>query len=130
MKHTREELVKYRFERAKESLEEAIILANSNHWNTVSNRLYYSLFYAVSALLIKHETQGTTHSGVKGQFHKEFIKSGIIDIEYGRLYNNLFNKRQEGDYGDFQTFDKETIEPLILAVKKFLENIKSHLDLY
>jgi len=105
-------------------LEEADILAKTSHWNTVSNRLYYSLFYAVSSLLIKNEIEGSTHSGIKGQFHKEFIKTGKLSIEYGRLYNNLFNKRQEGDYGDFQVFDQKTIEPLILDVRNFLNQIE------
>jgi uncharacterized protein (UPF0332 family) len=124
MKRTREELVNYRLWRAKDSLEEAKILAQSEHWNTVANRLYYSAFYAINALFVKNEIQGATHSGVKSNFHQEFIKTGILDKELGRLYSNLFNKRQEGDYQDFQIFDKETIEPLIDKVSNFISEIE------
>ncbi len=45
--------------RAKESLDEAVILANAGHWNACVNRLYYSCFYVVSALLSKHD-QGSS----------------------------------------------------------------------
>lgn len=49
----REEYVNYRFHRAEESYEEALILAKEERWNAVINRLYYACFYAVIALLIK-----------------------------------------------------------------------------
>jgi len=39
-----EEYIKYRFHRAEESFEEAIILAENGMWNAVINRLYYSCF--------------------------------------------------------------------------------------
>lgn len=107
--HSKEELIKYRINRAFESLNEAQILANSSHWNTVTNRLYYASFYAINALFVKSGIQASTHSGVKAIFHKEFIKTELIDKDFGRLYNNLFNKRQEGDYQDFQFFEKEAI---------------------
>ena len=39
-----EELVKYRFSRAKETYDEAILLATGDHWNAVANRLYFADF--------------------------------------------------------------------------------------
>ncbi|MDM8536110.1 hypothetical protein QUF70_05090 [Desulfobacterales bacterium HSG17] len=40
MKHRKEELIRYRLERAKESLEEAQVMAEMEHWLTCINRLY------------------------------------------------------------------------------------------
>jgi uncharacterized protein (UPF0332 family) len=48
----REDYINYRFHRAEESFEEALILAKEERWNAVINRLYYACFYAVIALLI------------------------------------------------------------------------------
>lgn len=48
------DLIKYRIARASETLAEAKLMAKSGHWNTCINRLYYSCFYSVNALLIKH----------------------------------------------------------------------------
>ena len=50
----REDYINYRFHRAEESFEEALILAKEERWNAVINRLYYACFYAVIALLIKN----------------------------------------------------------------------------
>lgn len=53
--NNRDDYIQYRFQRAEESFEEALILAEKERWNTVINRLYYSCFYAVTALLLKHD---------------------------------------------------------------------------
>ncbi len=127
MKYTRDQLIKYRIEKAKECLVEANLLAESNHWNTVANRLYYASFYAITALFVKFQIAGTTHNGIKNNFHKEFVKTGILDKEYGKLYNNLFNKRQEGDYQDFIDFEEDIILPLISKVDEFIKHIEKNL---
>ena len=53
----RGDYIAYRFHRAEESFEEAIILADKGKWNSVINRLYYCCFYAVIALLLKHNIE-------------------------------------------------------------------------
>ena len=118
-----EELAKYRYSRAKETLDEAILLARENHWNAVANRLYYACFYMVSALLIKNGLDFDSHRGVKTEFHRAFIKSEKVSIEYGKLYSRLFNLRQERDYADFKRFEKDDIEPFITDVKEFFLEI-------
>lgn len=50
----REEIVQHRLRRAYEALEDAHILAREDRWNPCVNRLYYACFYAVSALLLRH----------------------------------------------------------------------------
>lgn len=49
MTYPRDKLVKYRLERAEETLEEAEVMANMSHWKTCINRLYYACFYAINA---------------------------------------------------------------------------------
>jgi hypothetical protein len=48
----KDDLVKYRLEKAKETFEDAQLLIESKRWNSAINRLYYSAFYAVIALLL------------------------------------------------------------------------------
>ena len=114
-----EELVRYRFSRAKETYDEAILLASKNHWNAVANRLYYACFYLVSAMLIQHNISYKSHNGVKAEFHRSFVKTGKVSIEAGKTYNRLFNLRHEGDYADLERFEKSDIEPFIGHVKEF-----------
>lgn len=123
----REDYIKYRFLRAEESLDDAFILAEKGKWNTVVNRLYYSCFYAVIALLLKNNIETQTHDGARTQFGLNFIKTGLIDKKYGKLYTKLFDYRQKGDYGDLYDYDEETVKPLIEPVKDFLGEIKKHI---
>ncbi len=54
---SKDDLIYYRISRAKETFDEALILASENHWNAVANRLYYACFYIVNALLMKNDVQ-------------------------------------------------------------------------
>jgi uncharacterized protein (UPF0332 family) len=46
------DLIRYRLYRAKDTLDDARILADNNKWNSAMNRLYYASYYAVMALLL------------------------------------------------------------------------------
>jgi len=78
----------------------------------------------VSAYLAKKEIMATTHSGLKSTFNKELIKTGKVAEEDGRLFNNLFGMRQEADYEDFHSIEKEDIEPLIPKIKFLIDEIE------
>ena len=124
---SREEYINYRFHRAEESYEEALILAKEKRWNAVINRLYYACFYAVISLLLKNNISTQTHDGARTQFGLIFVKTGIFDKESGKLYSKLFDYRQKGDYGDLFDYNEELTMPLINKVKEFLIEIKKHL---
>jgi len=100
-KNAQFKLIQYRIEKAKETYQEALLMQRENHWNTCANRLYYSCFYAVTALLEKDGFISSKHSGVKSLFNQHIVKTGKISKEKGKLYNRLFDARQEGDYLDF-----------------------------
>lgn len=121
------ELILYRLERSQESFDEALLMAEQSHWNTCANRLYYSCFYAVSALLEMNELRSSKHSGVKALFNKHFIKTGVIEKSFGGLFNELFDARQEGDYVDFVRFTEDQVKPWISRVQSFIETINTKL---
>ena len=109
MKEETRILVMYRLERARESLEEAGILLEREYGNTFVNRLYYACFYAVSALLLTKGLSSAKHSGIRSLFHQNFVKSGLVDLALGQLYDRLFDNRQKGDYADLVRFDPNEV---------------------
>lgn len=123
MKKELNDLIQYRCERAKETIEEARILADSGHWNACVNRLYYACFYAVSALLSKHNLSSSKHSGVRSFFNQNFVKTGIIPKETALIYNLLFERRQEGDYEVFVTFNENEVKPWLKETELFIESM-------
>ncbi len=117
-------LVSYRLERAKETVQEAMDMLEKDHYNTAINRLYYACYYAVSALLAKNNIQAHTHSGVKQMFGMSFIVNGKLSRSYNITYSELFDKRHSGDYDDFLSFDRETVERLVPDAQAFIEAIE------
>ena len=123
MSGTKQDYIDYRVLKSNEIFEDARLLANNQRWNSCVNRLYYSSYYLISALLYKYDYKSETHNGAKTQFNLYYIKTGKLDIKFGKLYSNLFLWRQESDYTDFVDFDAETVIPLIEQVQEFNELI-------
>jgi len=122
------DLIQYRIQRAFETLNEAQVLADAGKWNACVNRLYYACFYAVSALILKKDLSSAKHTGVKSLFNLYFVKPGIVPKEYGKMYNRLFERRQEGDYLDFFDFDEEKVRPWFDWTKEFIGFIAGLLE--
>jgi len=117
------ELVLYRLQMAHETLEDARILADAGRWNPCVNRLYYACFYAVSALLVREGLSSSKHTGLRSLFNQHFVKTNKIPKEKARIYNDLFERRQEGDYVDFVSFEESQVRPWIAEADAFVENI-------
>jgi uncharacterized protein (UPF0332 family) len=96
----RQELLKYRTSKARATFKEVELHIENKLWNTAVNRLYYSCYCAVIALLIDIEIQAQTHGGVRQMVGLHFIKTGIIENELGKFYTDIFDMRQTGDYDD------------------------------
>lgn len=123
----RHEYVKYRIQTAYKTYEAAKVLADNNFWNSAVNRLYYALFYAVNALLVYDKIHAQTHSGVKNQFSKYYIKNGILDLEYGKLFAKLLDYRQKGDYDNPFDFEEETVISLFDPVIEMIQHIERNI---
>ena len=122
------EYIQYRLDTSYTTFEAARVLADNGFWNSAVNRLYYSVFYAVSALLVVHDIHTKTHSAVKGQFSLHFVKTGAFDKKYGQLLSELFDWRQKGDYENIFEYDQESVEPLFIPVKEMLDLIKAEIQ--
>lgn len=127
MKRTKEDLIKYRLFRAKDTFDDAQILAEKNKWNSTINRLYYAAYYAIMALLLDSNLKPITHKGAKSNFSEYFIKTDKIPKEFGKIYSQLFTWRQKGDYDDLFDFDKDKVIPYFDPVKRLIEIIEKEI---
>ena len=124
----RNNLVKYRMQRAFETLAEAEYSSKGDYYNTAINRLYYACFYAANALLISREIVCETHKGVRTMLSLHFIKNGILSEEHGKTFGNLFQNRQAGDYEDFVYCDEELYNSLRPRAEEFIKAIKNLIE--
>lgn len=117
------EIVNYRRQRAKETLEEARIMLDNEKLFAAVNRIYYSIFYEVMALLLTKGLSSSKHTGIRSYFNREFVKPAIIKKEFGRFYNKIFEFRQRGDYEDFVEFSKAEVKQWLDRAEKFIVEI-------
>lgn len=81
----RQQVIRYWLSKAEESLESAKREYAAGSFTFAMNRIYYAAFYAVSSLLLEKGFSFTKHSGVRSEFHLKFVKTGLIDIEWGNF---------------------------------------------
>ena len=117
----RKEYVNYRIESAHKTFDAAKILAENGFWNSSVNRLYYSLFYAVNAILVANEILTKSHSATKSQFSLHFVKTGKFDKKYGKLLSELFDWRQKGDYENIFDYNESSVQPLFKPVNEMIK---------
>jgi uncharacterized protein (UPF0332 family) len=117
-------LVKYRLERAIKTLEEAKYMRKGNFFNAAVNRLYYACYYAVTALLLARNIEANTHSGEKTMLSFHFVRTGLLSLEDGATFSNLFDKRHSSDYDDFTYCDAALVDYLIPRSEDFIKAIE------
>lgn len=85
-------------ERAHQTLEVAAHNLDGNFYAAAVNRAYYAIFYAANAALSAQGLARSKHSGVIGAFRERFVKPGLIEAEYSRIYGRVMDDRHLGDY--------------------------------
>ena len=120
-------LVDYRMEKSRESIKAARLMVNEKMLTFAMNRIYFAMFYAVQAALGKKAVSFSKHGQVKGYFNKEFIKSGVLPIDMGRLYNKAFEYRQKFDYVDFSVPEEDMVLEYIEKAEQFVISINDYL---
>lgn len=128
MTSSQADYIQYRIERSTEIFQDAKLLADNNRWGSCVNRLYYSSFHLVNALLSLDGVTTKTHEGQKTKFLQLYVKTNLIDIEFGKLYSRLVDWRQESDYSVYVNFDENDVLPLIDKVKSFNEIITEKIN--
>lgn len=120
----RSEMIRYWWSKAEECLASAHLEFKAGALSFAMNRLYYAAFYAVSALLMESDMSLRKHSGVRAAFHQHFVKTGVLDRKWGKLYDQLFEDRQEGDYVVFVTFEPDYVASQLTQCSQFLKQLQ------
>ena len=120
----RQIMVNLEYERACSCLRQAEG-ASMDFWDVVANRLYYAIFHAVSALLIKDGYKVGTHKGAMLMFGQNYVKTGIFTADDSRLYSNLQMMREESDYDCVYTTTAKEMQPLFEPVREFIAKVGS-----
>jgi len=117
-------LIKHRLKRAHETLTESLLLYENGMLSAAVNRVYYSMFYSLSALAISEGFQTGKHAQLIGWFNKTWVRTGKVDTRYSKIISQAFDKRMLGDYADIPEFINSEVEILIRESGEFIDMVE------
>jgi uncharacterized protein (UPF0332 family) len=124
----RQSLIAYRLEQSKETIELARFLIDSERLNIAVNRIYYGMYYSVTALALKWNFETSKHGQLIGWFNKEFVATQKLDIKFGKILRNAFQNRTKGDYDAFVEFSIEEVGIMFVEMVEFVHEIEKLLQ--
>ncbi|KXB09477.1 hypothetical protein AKJ60_00145 [candidate division MSBL1 archaeon SCGC-AAA385M11] len=124
----KDELIKYWTEKADESLQSARSEYQNERLSFAMNRIYYSAFYALTALFKSNDKVFRKHKELRSALHRELIRQGTLDKSWGKFFDEVFESRQRGDYMPMVRFENEQVEYLLEQADIFLTEIKKLLS--
>ncbi len=86
----RDSLIKYRLSQASNTIDLARFLILSDKLTVAVNRIYYGMYYALSALALKHKYETSKHAQLIGWFNKEFVSTKLVDVKFGKILRNAY----------------------------------------
>ena len=124
MSKSKAETIGFRLKKSDEVMLEAKALLAIESWAGAVNRLYYSAFHAVSALMLQRDIRIKAHAGAKAMFELHIVKTGEVDAKWSKFYTRLFENRNDSDYEDFAIFTGDDVLPLVPQTEEFIDVIK------
>lgn len=120
----RDSLINYRLNQATETIELVSFLILSGKLSVAVNRIYYGMYYALTALSLKYNYETSKHGQLIGWFNKEFVASHRVEIKYGKIIRRVYQNRTKGDYDAFVVFSVEEAECMFVDMVEFIDEIK------
>jgi uncharacterized protein (UPF0332 family) len=126
----RNALIEYRINQAKDTIELARFLISSENYAIAVNRIYYGMYYALTALALSNKFETSKHGQLIGWFNREFISTNKVDPKYGKILRNAYQDRTKGDYDAFITFNSEEVGIMLNEMIDFINEIRKLLSEY
>ena len=113
----RELLINNYLEKSRTTIKKVEFLVENSEYQLAVNRIYYGIYYSLSALAIKHQYSTSKHAQLIGWFNRTFVKAGAIEKEFSKMIRKAFENRMEGDYNVFADFSKEEVDQSLKEMK-------------
>lgn len=122
------ELIALELERGDEALKSAETLRAAGLYRDAMSRTYYAVLHYARALLASQGYFPKSHQGVMHVFSQQYIKTGMIAVETGRILARQQKFREESDYTVESRFSPEAIEAEIADARLFRQVCVSRLS--
>jgi uncharacterized protein len=122
------DLMSYRINEAYEMIQDAELLLNNNSLRSSVNRIYYSLYYMISALAAKYEFETSNHKELIEWFVNNFAEVNEVDSVLGKQIKYAYKSRMKADNEAFIDIPVETVTGMYESALKFLEQIENYIN--
>ena len=119
----RQTLIDLYLRKSEEALEDARLTSSQARWNVAANRLYYSLFHAITALFVSDGIPVHSHNGMKIKFGKDYVLTGLASEDEGKLLSQMETMRERADYDATFTASESIITERMSNVESMLRHI-------
>lgn len=130
MDNRQRDLCRYRLQESKDTLQVARNCLQEGFYKDAVNRSYYSVFYAIKAVLALGTIDFKRHKDVVAYFNKEYVATGTFPRETGRKLATLKQIREKSDYDDFYIISREKAVEQFESAKLVLQNVENYLEQY
>lgn len=118
--NNKQAIITYWFEKAHQDLASARDnLSNKRLQNAVRD-IYFACFHAFSAILFQEGRTFEKHHEVRAMLHRDYIKTGRIEVSWGKHYDWLFDNRHEADYRPLVSFQPDEVEKAVEQSAAFI----------
>lgn len=124
-KENRQAIVSLQIDRAQSIMNEIEVLVANRLWATTANRLYYALFHAACALLIKDSHSVKSHQGVSMALGQFYVTKGLLTREEGHFYGRMQGLREKSDYNCMIQITEEEVKALIQPTQNLVDKLVS-----
>ena len=101
---------------------------NIEDYDSCVSRCYYAMFFMAEAMLLTKNLTSSSHKGVISLFGEHFVKTEIIERNFGKALNDAYDKRLIGDYGVGFIVTEQQAKELFDVAQKFARELKDYLN--
>ena len=121
-------IIGIRLSKSRDDLASARDSLERGYLRTSVNRAYYAVFHAASAVLFWLDIERSKHSGVESAFGQYFVKTGLIEREYGRIYSKIRDRREDQDYSMTErALTRSTVAQTVTDAERFVARVEQYL---
>ncbi|MCD5390956.1 HEPN domain-containing protein [candidate division NPL-UPA2 bacterium] len=120
------EAVAAELELGDKALKGAYALFKDDLYADAISRAYYAVLHCAKAALATVNVEASSHDGAIAMFGLHFVKKGLIDRRFSKIFGRSRAAREKSDY-DAQAavkFTKEDAEKRVAEAKEFTEGIR------
>jgi len=115
------DLVRFKLVQARDSLDQArSLLAANMDLDLVGNNVFYAMYYAILALLLKRKVPPATQSVTLSLFDREFVQTGFFDRRFSEAGHSAFELRKTCSGEGSPAVDRKDIEALLPVAEDFV----------